>query len=103
MPDRAALNKIGILAMSFRKKLVLKNFVVSVISLEDINSPFLIPAADNFMTISLSHRCHYRYTAVCSAVQQGIGTIRWWSRQESIHCLFCTWYTFTGDGYTWIL
>ncbi len=58
--------------MSFRKKLVLKNFAVSVISLEDINSPFPIPAADNFMAISLLHRCHYRY----NGVRQGIGTIR---------------------------
>lgn len=48
--------------MSFRKKFVLKNFAVPVGFLEDINSPFLIPAADNFMTISL-------YTVVVTGTQ----------------------------------
>jgi hypothetical protein len=76
MPDRAALNKIGILAMSFRKKLVLKNFAVPIISLEDINTPFCDTRSrqfyDHFAVTPLS----YRYTAVYSAVQKGIGTIR---------------------------
>lgn len=62
--------------MSFRKKLVLKNFAVPIISFENINSPFCDTRSrqfyDHFAVTPLSDG----NTAVCSAVQQGIGTIR---------------------------
>ncbi len=67
---------MGILAMSFRKKLVLKNFAVPILSFEFTGIPFCDTHSrqfyDHFAVTSLSHRS----TVVFSAVQQGIGTIR---------------------------
>ena len=89
--------------MSFRKKLVLKNFAVPILSLEYTGIPFVIPTADNFMTVSLLHRCHIDpqlFSALYSRVlAQSVDDL---GKKASIACfVVCT--RFTGDGYTWIL